>query len=808
MGERTTVKVAALKFLIVILYFIFLNTLKVTIIEILNFQQPFIRFNRQSESYVSNVSKCSFSEIQREKNVDVRKLISEFCQKLQENGGSTNITLKNDDIDNFAESVNTIFAPKFENSTKIWPPKIKITGELMFETFCILVTIAHECQNAKVFFEFLHRKIFTKISNSSKKRKVRAFSTGSTNSQRCFVFLKSDNSFVVYSETNSVFSQSVVGKFTSISVTNDIVNFIGKDSNVLFSFVPSEKQLAKMWLDIQKEEQKSPFSFFEKNMKNVVIPEVIHDNIASIFVDNSSFAMRALLSAKVSNQKSMKNILISLFKVYSSNNSLPVFYSTLLIHCLYENKCKDVTKLLESGSCLTLMIDFLVEKYGSLYYESFIKKFVDYVDSKGDMKLCDQECDVQNAKIVFFSALKYICGSISSFPKEISYFLSFVRTYSSLIYNDRSQVFSLLSSIYINHVFVPMLKGNATFPAIKMQNEKSSNEMFDMILTTLRGERLKTENPGIIEWEKRVTYHMRPLFDLLYSSISDFCDLPNYSFSKKETEDAFSLVVKHISLNKDAFVAENERLMNENDYGNTASWNMCIYISMMFPFASDGPELRSNAEDVGYIYKNMLNNEYLMKVTPQSTIIPTKPSPFIKEKEPSKMFTIHVEPTKKAQKLPEMPPLPIIGDDPYDDFNTLESESSNISFTLIKSKAKFIKEDDDQPLTIGDGETKEIDLSNKMRKTKKKRRMSYVPGDLKRAAASPRRKSTIKKKVKEIIDKTAKNKEVENPPKVVEEKTSKSSKTAHKKKKKESKLSDSAVVKPKKSVNKKPAKKQ
>ena len=69
---------------------------------------------------------------------------------------------------------------------------------------------------------------------------------------------------------------------------------------------------------------------------------------------------------------------------------------------------------------MTALFGIICRKYAKKYFDGVIGKIINYVDSKGDLKIKKpEECDFELLEKTIFTVFKYIMSSIDCIPKDI-----------------------------------------------------------------------------------------------------------------------------------------------------------------------------------------------------------------------------------------------------------------------------------------------------------------------------------------------------------------------------------------------------
>ena len=782
-------------------------------------KESFIRFHRQTELYANVVSKCKFEKLSEITHFD-ENFISEFLKELEM--CDLEQVLKNSPpfIKKFMEIYNNLLPEKFADSLlEKWPPQVVSPSDTVTELFYLFVNIIHDCDERLKLFDIFIASIFPCFSsNSKKKQEILAITRGKNadpkNQNECYVVVYSDFSFTVYeAKENQNYEKTVIGEFQCVSQSKGAVVFSNDLYEDIFTFVPDDNQTIKQWVNIMDDKKPNPFKYFGFNVQenDMQIPSFIQEFLVDMLLSKNIIFLRSFLSTLLSqlsisqqtnnstntsendqiteseqNQKQaseenvnnntqtkISRVLFSLYEIFAYHNQLHLLYQAIVINDLHIAKTTSPNYLSSKDSLINAMLKILVKNFAVDSYNNFLLKLLNYIVDSNDFDINSQDCDFDKAKVTFFSIAKYLTGSYSFFPKEICYFLSFVRTYSSLFFQDRLFIMCLICNLFINNILEPAFKGDDPFPSLPSINEtKHINNILELLKIILPHGNIESTNPALIDWQYRIKFRMYPMFDVFYSAISDF-SIPNPdSISEKRYNNAILTVFKELAKSKNVFAVEMDKLLKSNPEGSPSAWNFIVASAMVFPFSSDTSELKTYAESVAEDYQ-VLRDSASFRNKMDSGAIVTSHAVILKGTPLSKIFQpVGNENLTKNNNLPKLPPLPYTISIPESLMNSSMSKSPREENhgMVLAPPLPMIKSHEPQTLNafpshigpmyntidaINDIETKTVDNSKSTTNTKKRPRS--------------RKKSKIRAKSSSSLQKSLQNVPQPTAPKTIDE---------------------------------------
>ena len=632
---------------------------------------PFIRFNRISDVYKKNVANCTFDGLQESAETNVDEFFISVIKDFSGFSTDTLIKCPTKTLKNVLNIIENAFTQEtFEKMVKSWPPVAVVSKPTSKIAFFFIAKIAYEIDDQIKLFKWVSYS-FRPFKNNPKHEIVAFINGADTSGQSVLALIYRNKNLVYFSGENK--KETKISQI-SISIEDKTISFKNESETVL-TLKPSNASELTSWVDILDdvdEGKENALEHYFLVLGKGPYPKEFQNLFVSMITSvNDQKMLRSLLMLVDEKQKDAKQILESLYDIFTKENKVNILYSTLVITDI-ERSNGAINSLAENGSLTMQMLTILVKKFIIDYQNEFFTKFFDYLEEKGDLGLRKEGTDIKDAKTFFFSAMKYFLGSGFFMAPEITHFLSFVRTYLPIVVNDRISVFNVLASLFYNCIFYPAVNGVDPFPPPKVTNKEQLKEIAEYFHRILIHQSLNDVNPKLADWENRILFKVHPKVDTFLAYISE--NLEDIEYKLPEEDKLSSSIQNCIDMirnNGEEFNKTFDSLANDKiPYGTTCGWNMAVLVSFMFPNACDKEELDLNKENKKEEFRNMLDsNAYRISEVPASPcgephkekrIVLSSPSKYIVP-----MSLMSKIPIFEDNKLPKLPPLPVIGSNPF-----------------------------------------------------------------------------------------------------------------------------------------------
>ena len=555
---------------------------------------PYVLYDKDTDEYSRDVAGCTFGSLSKLTHTEPKELVEKIVKDFKE----ISIESLTKNPVKVATTTTGIVRNNFDEETlncisTSWPPQIKAQSNVAKDIFYMFVKTLKAVEDKEKLFKWIIYSIFSRKWVSRKDKDIIALARGSlvTDEQsKCWVFIQNNKHFFVFLENSGEFQPATKGAIDSISVSYENKSIsLQKQGEEMFSFVPDDIKQLNIWRDIFEEDVQ--IVNFLENRGLLHFPRPLYDTVIHNITVSDSSMLRCLLSAPIFSYDVME----SLLDIFINEDKVNLLFSTIVI-CDLE-KCNSSLSYLGTKQSLTCqMMSILVSRYAPQYYNNFVSKLVSYIDSHGEIDLTSSdESELQHAKVVFFSVIKYIFGSCDFFPLEISHFLSYVRFYSSIVRNEKVPIFNLISKLFFEYILIPLTDTHSH----PIENRDSVNEFIETVYAVFNHEPIALRNHLLIDWEKRIDLKVYPNVGFFLASISDYrgkgtqFKKPEKSKMKKSCE----LIIQRISNDYEIFRSQVESFEKDRTcHGSPLSWNFALSLTMMFPHAADENQLEINAE--------------------------------------------------------------------------------------------------------------------------------------------------------------------------------------------------------------------
>ncbi|EAX89074.1 hypothetical protein TVAG_287360 [Trichomonas vaginalis G3] len=554
----------------------------------------------------------------------------------------------------------------------MWPPKIKKVSPLAQSVFYFLGKLLHDCDDRNVILKWLTLAFLPNEKPKSSEVTMIGYSNCLIQDYEsvAWVFLFSDDTFksFILNEENK-FTKLKEGKINKVSInidTNSII-FEGKSRDPILKFYPTDPKTVMAWADAHDETQDLTVTFLSS--ARTPFPNIFYEYAIPMLMTNNNIVLKAILRVFNNIGSAPPSFFSALLDVFATKDTINTLFSTILI-CDLETTNGSLNEIVTRNLMTNQFFRILVTRYYESYFERFLSKLIRYIDDRADLRLTQPDCDVERAKVVVFSFIKYILGSYGIFPPQISHFLSFVRSYSSIVHNNREEVFNLISTLFFENILVNGLLGNEPFPKVQLKNKNQIIELLRFIKPIFIHKTIETTNPEIWDWNTRITFRVHPQLDIFLSVISDPAPDARFpSVNDEQYEEYSSCIFQTISNNQDQFIENYEKMKKQTAISSCASWNFTFAVSMLFQHMSDGEELEVNTENKKDDYRNFLDTAVIRpQPIPNSPFSDHYGKDYLESAHPSSYLMQSLELMNDQvnipnNKLPRMPLIPHYSDE-------------------------------------------------------------------------------------------------------------------------------------------------
>ena len=316
------------------------------------------------------------------------------------------------------------------------------------------------------------------------------------------------------------------------------------------------------------------------------IPDILLFALNEVLLSPDRIAVRALTNYQVTNVSHGVDLAEALFDIFAYAGKVNELITVLATS---EFKAPELTQntVLRGNSHLTNMFKVFFTRFGKAYYESFLKRIILYIDSKGDLKLKKPvEANSQNAQTMIFTVLNRIAGSLEHVPLEIRHFASVLEHAASLRFNSKQATYNTLSGFFYLR-FVSSILSNPleTDPSLNLQNSWVTVMVpaAQLLMTPFNLIQLGGKYDVFNSWNKTLSKKIFPkLIDFVFSIA--VCDKqPLYQPPTKERlRESLQIVWSKIGASNGEFVKMYKKLAYESDPCTSLGTSVANFISGFF----------------------------------------------------------------------------------------------------------------------------------------------------------------------------------------------------------------------------------
>ena len=377
--------------------------------------------------------------------------------------------------------------------------------------------------------------------------------------------------------------------FIALSRSGKTVKLFDKSGEVLKRFIPIDPSQNALWGDILQ-----PFGaqvipprlplFFSSSAEQ--IPEIMLLALNEAILSDDMLVVKALIHFSVSKISAGTGLTEALFNIFTYAGKL-----NQLLDCLaaseFEVPDLKTDNVLRGNSQLSNMFKVFFNKYGKTYYDNFLKRIVLYIDSKGDLKLkTPVEADSQKAKIMVFTVLKRIAGSLEHVPIQLKHFAWILQNYASVRFNSKQATYSTLSGYFLLRFISKVISNPKDIdPEIQLQNRWDQVLIPAAQLLTMPFNLLEMSGKYEVfnSWNSKLKKKIYPKFINFVFSLAVIDKAPVYPPPSKDTlRDSLKVVFQTIGESKEQFSTKYKEYQTSRTFASPIGWNFAVFIASYF----------------------------------------------------------------------------------------------------------------------------------------------------------------------------------------------------------------------------------
>lgn len=377
------------------------------------------------------------------------------------------------------------------------------------------------------------------------------------------------NHFTLYNTTNGQLTVHMEADIGSIKLSHSgkTVKLFDKSGIRVKRIIPIDPSQNELWAKVMNLSTLPKLPFFFTNSA-VPIPDLLLFALNEVLLAPDRTAVRAITHFKVSKVSQSVDLADALFDIYAYAGKVNDLITVMVAS---EFSATELTQntVLRGNSHLTNLFKIFFKRFGFKYYQSFLKRIVLYIDSKGDLSLKrPAEVNSQKAQTMVFTVLNRIAGSLEHVPIEIRHFASILKQAAALRFNSKQATYNTISGFFYLR-FVSSILSNPleTDPSLQLQNPWL-NVMVpaaQLMMTPFNLIQMGGKYDVFNSWNKILTKKIFPMLIEFVFSIAVCNEEPVYQPpSKERLREALQVVWSKIGESNGEFVKMYKQLAFES----------------------------------------------------------------------------------------------------------------------------------------------------------------------------------------------------------------------------------------------------
>ncbi|OHT12256.1 GTPase-activator protein [Tritrichomonas foetus] len=302
------------------------------------------------------------------------------------------------------------------------------------------------------------------------------------------------------------------------------------------------------------------------------LPDTLIPAFYEALISDDLLVLRALLHykvTKITNGTALTEALLDVFAHAGKVNELLLAF----IGTEFASPSLTINLILRSNSQLTNLFKVYFKRYGTNYYDNFLKKIIKYVDKAGDLSIKNPiNAPESRVKAVLFTTLKHIIRSGVDISPQMRHIASILKAGISLRFNSKQAVYNALSGYFcLRYIGSALTDPKKIDPDIELEHDPSlvlipfSSLLMNIFnLLPLAG-RFEAFNI----WNQRLKKHMFPKIVDFVISIAELEQIPVYDPpSPERLHEALDIILNELTSAHGAFNEEYNNLLR-NPKGET-----------------------------------------------------------------------------------------------------------------------------------------------------------------------------------------------------------------------------------------------
>lgn len=452
----------------------------------------------------------------------VGKIAAEFDQATAESIFSSPSEL----VTQFRDYLRTYMQPKANAPiATVWPPIVPQVDD-KFDTITVfLARIVRATKNPTLFLYWLSVEIFPTTFTRQTKFNALALCRCKEPKKKkeLWAVLDGESVFHLYTFEKNEPKEVLKGNAVKTTIAADqlTVEIRGQDNKVISSFQPIDPQQVELWARAFDKDERPAIPFFCTSFATPIVDQ-FYGAMQQVCSNSDAAVLRACISEGVIPASS--NAALGLTKAFTD-----IFvYSqrpTVLANAIISSELLPSSDFTKPMYTKHLFESFLV-KFGTPYAQSFMARFISYVDSKADCGIGTDEVDLSKVEVMFFSALKYLMSSLPYVPPQVRFLFSVLRSHLTARDNTLGGYLTAASTIFREYVF-QMLTDPGKI--CKVQNTRAVEESAKLLYVALSFGRIGGDLEKFSGMNDRLARHVFPKLRDFLLALGDLDEMPDFA---------------------------------------------------------------------------------------------------------------------------------------------------------------------------------------------------------------------------------------------------------------------------------------
>ncbi|KAI5548270.1 GTPase activation domain, GAP family [Trichomonas vaginalis G3] len=441
-------------------------------------QQKFILFNRVPEEILTRLKESNYNELLQFNRKSPVDSFDEICELIDSLSEEELLKTKKKLLIDFQSYIKVRIPNKTSlNLTSNWPPQVPRLVAQVDLVLNLLIRLCLHSKSPEKFLFWLTNTIYPKQFTSTScliNSKICAIC-------RCIIppdkkaywaVLDNDHIFKLYLLRKSGTELDYQGEVSRIRLDEDQQSIILTDTNNIDvrRIMPVDINQAQMW-GAALNRQHSPFPYFFSSYQ-IPLPQEYYPALFEAITSCDLIIPRCVAHPTVTPPEEYERsyeLMEALLDCYAHLGRVSSLLQVLV--SLELTLVKDSFNWFRSPSNLGILANIFFARYGKPYFDNFVQKLLDYVNSK-DVFAKGLNANPDAVKVPLFTALKLIYSSGGALTPEIKHFSQVLFAYSAIKFNKKQDVLNVLANFYLSRLILGTIQQPEVYGS---QTQKSPN---------------------------------------------------------------------------------------------------------------------------------------------------------------------------------------------------------------------------------------------------------------------------------------------------------------------------------------------